>query len=26
MLNVGCLEPPVSIDRSTIRHWDGANF
>jgi hypothetical protein len=26
MINVNCLEPPASLDRSAIKHWDGANF
>jgi hypothetical protein len=26
MINVACLEPPVTVDRSTIKHWDGANW
>ncbi|WEJ58838.1 GFA family protein [Devosia sp. FJ2-5-3] len=26
MVNVNCLEPPVAVDRSAIKHWDGANF
>jgi len=26
MVNVNCFEPPVSIDRSAIKHWDGANW
>lgn len=26
MVNVNCLEPPVVVDRSTITHWDGANW
>ena len=26
MVNVNCLEPPVTIDRTAIKHWDGANW
>ena len=26
MINVNCLEPAVVVDRSTIKHWDGANW
>lgn len=26
MINVTCLEDAPAIDRSTIKHWDGANF
>ena len=26
MININCLEPPVSIDRDSIKHWDGANW
>ena len=26
MVNVNCLEPPLPVDRSVIKHWDGANF
>jgi hypothetical protein len=26
MINVNCLEPAVSIDRSGMQHWDGANW
>lgn len=26
MVNVACLEGAPAVDRSAIRHWDGANF
>jgi hypothetical protein len=26
MINVNCLEPAISVDRSGIKHWDGANW
>jgi len=26
MVNVNCFDPPPSIDRSTITHWEGAKF
>lgn len=26
MVNVNCFDQPPPIDRSAIRHWDGANF
>ena len=26
MINVNCLEPAVAVDRSAIKHWDGANW
>jgi hypothetical protein len=26
MVNVACLDDAPAIDRSTIKHWDGANF
>ena len=26
MINVNCLEPPIKIDHSSIKHWDGANW
>jgi len=26
MVNVNCLEGAPPVDRSAIRHWDGANF
>lgn len=26
MINVNCLEGAPPVDRSTIMHWDGANF
>jgi hypothetical protein len=26
MINVTCLEPPVTVDRGSIKHWDGANW
>jgi len=26
MINVNCLDNPPKIDRSAIKHWDGANF
>jgi len=25
MVNVNCLEPPITVDRSAILHWDGAS-
>jgi hypothetical protein len=26
MININCLEPAVSVDPATIKHWDGANW
>lgn len=26
MVNVNCLDDAPAVDRSTIQHWDGANF
>lgn len=26
MINVNCLEGVPTVDRSTIKHWDGANW
>lgn len=26
MVNVNAFEPPVNVDRNTIKHWDGANW
>jgi len=26
MVNVNCLEDAPAIDRSTVKHWDGASF
>ena len=26
MVNVNCLEDAPAVDRSAIKHWDGANF
>jgi hypothetical protein len=26
MININCLEDAPPVDRSTIKHWDGANF